>query len=112
MKNDVIAILNRALFRANNRIATLENRTLIGSVTSTLTTVASVSTVAFDISVPGAVIGDAAYVTPPNAVDPRVSIFARVSANDVVTVNVNNPSAAATASITNGTWVATVVKGI
>ena len=54
-------------------------------------------------------MGNTVAVSPPNALEARVAIFARVSAPDVVTVHLNNPSAS-TATLVSGVFSVTVFK--
>jgi hypothetical protein len=75
-----------------------------------ITSISSVSQVSFTALVFGASVGDRVIATPPDAMDARISFYARVTATDTVTVYLNNPSAS-TATIATGTWAISVIKG-
>jgi hypothetical protein len=78
-------------------------------VNNTITSVATVTQVSFTASVYGARTGDVALVNPSYTIDPRLTYFARVTAQDVVTIFINNPSAAV-ASLATGLWEVAVIK--
>jgi hypothetical protein len=91
------------------QLAQLFAKTLTGSGTSGITSIATLTQVSFNITVPGAVVGNTVAVSPPNALEARVALYARVSAANVVTVYLNNPSAS-TATLTSGVFNVTVFK--
>ena len=75
-----------------------------------ITSVSATSQVTFNVSVPGAKVGDVVAMAPSSALNARVALFAAVTAADTVTVYVNNPSAS-TATITSGTsWYFAVLQ--
>lgn len=82
---------------------------LTATVNNTVTSLAAVTQTTLTATVTGASIGDAAFITPHTNLDARISLYARVSAADTVTVILNNPSASA-ATLTAGTWRVTVIK--
>lgn len=111
-----VSALNEDIDDTNARIDAINTRlnafVLSGSVASSgVTSVATLVQAPFTITVVGAVVGDAVLVIPPNTLNPRVSLFARVTATDTVTVYINNPSAS-TATITDGVWTARVIKEV
>lgn len=75
---------------------------------SSITTVAANTKASFDVSVPGAVRSRGAYVSPPADLAAPLSLHARVSALDTVTVYITNPSAAP-ASVSAGEFLVTVI---
>jgi hypothetical protein len=75
----------------------------------TLTSLAAVTQTSFTVTVTGATTADHVVVTPPNALGGRISVFGRVTADNTVTVYINNPSAAAQ-SLTSGTWRVAVIS--
>lgn len=87
----------------------LLTKTLTGSGTSGVTSIATLTQVSFNITVPGAVVGNTVAVSPPNALEARVALFARVSAVNTVTVYLNNPSAS-TATLISGVFNVTIFK--
>ena len=82
---------------------------LSGSNTSGITSILTLVQSTFTITVTGAAVDDAVHIIPPNALNPRVSFFGRVTAANTVTVYLNNASAS-TATLTDGTWIARVIK--
>lgn len=91
------------------QLAQLFAKTLTGSGTSGITSIATLTQASFNIAVPGAAVGNTVAVSPPNALEARVALYARVSAPNVVTVYINNPSAS-TATLTSGVFNVTVFK--
>lgn len=91
------------------QIVQLFAKTLTGSGVSGVTSIATLTQVSFNITVPGAVVGNTVAVSPPNALEARVALFARVSAPNVVTVHLNNPSAS-TATLVSGVFSVTIFK--
>ena len=89
-----------------------QDRSIIrsASVHSSLTSVSGTSQASFTAPVPGAVVGDAAFASPPNALGARIAIYAVVTTTDVVTVYVNNPSSLLQ-TFASGTWSITVIAG-
>ena len=87
----------------------LEGRILAGAADCAITSVAAGVQVSFTASLPGAAVGDVAVASPPDALDARLSVFARVTALHQVTVYLNNPSAS-TAALSAGLWRLTVIK--
>jgi len=106
-------------FEQDDRVENVETRTttletfttrfLVGTAVSSITSVAAVSQQSFTGVVIGAAIGDSVIVNPPNALTAHISLFARVTAADIVTIYLNNPSAA-TATLVAGTFNLTVIK--
>ena len=82
---------------------------LIGSGVSGITSLATLTQTSFNITVKGAVLDDPVFVNPPNALEARISLYARVTATDTVTVYLNNASGTS-ATLTDGTWKAVVIK--
>jgi hypothetical protein len=72
---------------------------LYGSGASAITSVAATTQASFTITVTGAAVGDRAFVSPGDALTARMSIYARVTADNTVTVYLNNPSAAASGTL-------------
>ena len=93
----------------DGRLEDLESRVINGSAMSSITSVAAVAQVSFAADVPGALPGDLVIATPPDALGPRISHFAAVTAANTVTVYLNNPSASAQA-IAAGKWTLGVIK--
>lgn len=101
------------------RATALEDRTLYGSATCAITSVAAVSSVTFTGSVTGAAVGDRVLAAPPGqlgntAADTgRLSYHAYVSAADTITVVLCNASAAVATTNTavRAAWPITVIKG-
>lgn len=89
--------------------ARIDRAFLTGSGLSGITSVATVTQSSFNITVRGAEVDDPVIVTPPNALTFNVSVHARVTAVDTVTVYLNNASAS-TATLTDGIWKAVVIK--
>jgi hypothetical protein len=82
---------------------------LLATVNSTITSLTALTQSTVTATVTGAAIGDAVIVNPHSNLDPRVSLYGRVSAENTVTIIINNPSAS-TATLTAGTWRVTVIK--
>lgn len=82
---------------------------LLATVNSTITSLAALTQSTVTATVTGAAIGNAVIVNPHENLDPRVSLYGRVSAENTVTIIINNPSAS-TATLTAGTWRVTVIK--
>jgi len=92
------------------RIEDLESKFLTASTTSSITSVAAVSSASFTITVTGATTNDFVSVSPNSALPANISLYYYISAANTVTVVLNNPSAAA-ASVANGIlWKALVYK--
>ncbi len=90
-------------------LETFKTRFLVGTAVSSITSISSVSQQSFTGAVVGAVVGDSIIVNPPNALTAHISLFARVTAPDTITIYLNNPSAA-TATLVAGTFNLTVIK--
>lgn len=84
-------------------------RILHGAAVSSITSIATTSQASFTGTIAGAAVGDRVIANPPTALEPRVSVFARVTAANTVTVYLNNPSASS-ATLTAGTWQISVIK--
>ena len=82
---------------------------LHGTATSSITSVASATQVSFTGTVAGAATTDLVIATPPDALGARVAYFARVTAENTVTVYINNPSIASQ-TLSTGTWRLAVFK--
>lgn len=91
------------------QLAQLFAKTLTGSGISGVTSIATLTQVSFNIVVAGAAVGNTVAVSPPNALEARVALYARVTAANTVTVYLNNPSAS-TATLTSGVFNVTVFK--
>lgn len=97
------------------RATTLEGKYLFGSFNMSLTTLATIVSSNFTVTVTGAVVGDSVIVNPGNsfgtaaADQGKLSFIAYVSAADTVTVSIRNASAS-TASMTASTWAVLVIK--
>ena len=76
--------------------------------TSSITTVAANTKASFDVDVPGAVRSRGAFVSPPADLVSPLSLYARVSALNTVTVYITNPSATP-ASVSTGEFLVTVI---
>lgn len=93
-------------------------RVLYGAAACGITSVATVASTAFTVTVPGALPGDRVIATPPGALgatdadSARLSFHAYVSAADTVTVRLCNASAATatTSTAAQGAWAITVLK--
>lgn len=83
---------------------------ITGTAVCSVTSLNTLTQTSFTGTITGAAIGDNAIATPANALTERISVFARVTAANTVTVYLNNPSAA-TATLTAGTWSIAVIKG-
>jgi hypothetical protein len=90
-------------------LSSFDARVLFGTAHSSITSIAAITQVSFTGTLVGAAVGDTVVATPPDALVGRISVFARVSAANTVTVYLNNPSAA-TATLLAGTWNITVFK--
>ena len=113
--DDAEARLDDAEARLDDAEARLDDAeangsTLRASALCSITSINTLTQASFTASVPGAAVGDVSVACPAGALDPRVSVFARVTATDTVTVYINNPSAS-TATLTAGTWAIFVHKG-
>lgn len=86
----------------DNVIAEVKGRLLTGTATSTITSLAAPSQATVTATIPGAKIGDTAVVSPDDVMSVRLSFYARVTADDTVTVYITNGSAAS-ATLTNPT---------
>lgn len=84
-------------------------RVLFGTATQSITSVAATTQVNFTGTIAGAAVGNHVLVTPPTALEARISVFARVTAANTVTIYLNNPSAS-TASLTTGTWKVAIIQ--
>ena len=82
---------------------------LTATVSNTVTSLAAVTQTTLTATVTGAATGDTVIINPDTNLDARISLYARVSAADTVTVIINNASASA-ATLTTGTWRVTVIK--
>lgn len=92
---------------------TLRNsRVLFGSVVSTATSLANISTLALTLTITGAAVDDKVVVNPSVVLDNRLSFYARVSAADTVQININNASASSAALTNPTTWSVAVIKSI
>ena len=97
------------------RTTTLEGRFLKESFTMSLTSLASITSSNFTVTVPGATIDDIVIVNPGNifgataADQGKLSYVAYISALNTVTVSIRNASAS-TANITASTWNVLVIK--
>ena len=98
------------------RTANIEKTTFLkGSFVMSMTSLGSLSSVAFTASVAGAQPGDSVVVTPGNAFGNSASdkaalnFSAHVSGANTITVSIRNASSA-TAAMTTSTWTVTVIK--
>ena len=78
------------------------------TVSSPITSLAAGAKASFTVSLPGAAMERSASVSPPAGLAAELSAYARVTGADLVTVYINNPSAA-NASISADGWQVTVV---
>ena len=78
------------------------------TVASPISSVASGAKASFTVGLPGASMGRSASVSPPADLAAALSAYARVTGADLVTVYINNPSAASASVSTDG-WQVTVV---
>lgn len=96
--------------------AALAEKLLVGTATCSITSVASLSSVAFTGTVAGAVLGDRVIATPPALLEStaagRLNFYAWVSAANTVTIALNNASAstATTNTAVRTAWPVTVIK--
>ena len=74
-----------------------------------ITSIATLTQTSFTATVTGAAVGDRVVATPPDALDARISVFARVTAANTATIYLNNPSAS-TATLATGTWSIAVIS--
>ena len=97
-----------------SRCSSLESRwigsVLYGTAPCSITVVNTVAQASFTATITGAAIGDRVIANPPDALGPRISVFARVTATNTVTIYLNNPSAT-NQSLSAGTWQVAVFKG-
>ena len=107
-------------FEEDDRIEAVETRTttleaynklrfLVGTAVSSITSVPATSQQSFTGTVTGAVVGDSVIANPPNELTSQVSLFARVTAPNTVTIYLNNP-AYGPATLVAGTFNLTVIK--
>lgn len=82
---------------------------LFGTATSAITSIATVTQTSFTGTITGATVGDRVIANPPDAIGARISAYARVTADNTVTIYLNNPSAG-TQTIAAGTWKIAVIK--
>ena len=78
------------------------------TVSSPITSLAAGAKASFTVSLPGAALERSASVSPPAGLAAALSAYARVTGADLVTVYINNPSAAS-ASVSADGWQVTVV---
>ena len=101
------------LTSAETRLTSAETRwpgrILFGTASSSVTSLAAVTQTSFTGTVTGAAGGNSVIATPPDALGARISAYARVTAENTVTVYLNNPSAAAQ-TLTAGTWKLAVIQ--
>lgn len=96
-------------------VSTLSGKFLRGSFTMSLTSLATVASSSFTVTVTGAAVGDSVIVNPGDqfgtstADQGRLSYVAYVSAANTVTVTIRNASAA-TAALSASTWQVLVIK--
>lgn len=86
-------------------------RWMFGSANCSITSVTTLAQASFTATITGAAVNDYVIATPPNALEARISVFARVTAADTITVYLNNPSAS-TATIATGSWEIAIFKEI
>lgn len=107
-------------FEEDDRIEAVETRTttleaynksrfLVGTAVSSITSVPATSQQSFTGTVTGAVVGDSVIANPPNELTSQVSLFARVTAPNTVTIYLNNPAYGPT-TLVAGTFNLTVIK--
>lgn len=84
-------------------------RVLFGTADQTITSIAAVTQTSFTATITGSTPNDHVIVTPPTDLGGRISVFARVTAADTVTIYLNNPSAASQ-SLSTGTWRVAVIQ--
>jgi hypothetical protein len=77
-------------------------------VPNTITAVATVSVVTIDVAVYGASPGMPVLVTPPGALDGRITVTGYVANYGTVRIAVGNPSAGTSATLPTGNWVITI----
>lgn len=81
------------------------------TATCSASSLASLATFDFTVTVPGAEVGDAVIVIPPGLLDARIVYSALVSASGIVTIRLSNPSASsATSNVGSGSWGVLVMK--
>lgn len=86
-------------------------RWMFGSANCSITSVTTLAQASFTATITGAAVNDYVIATPPNLLDARISVFARVTSADTITVYLNNPSAS-TATIATGSWEIAIFKEI
>ena len=86
-------------------------RVLFGTAACSITSVVEGTQVSFTGTVSGASDGDRVLVTPPDALFKSLSVYARVTAADTVTIYLNNPSNTV-ATIAAGIWMLAVIKEV
>lgn len=98
---------------AETRLGSAETRwpgrVLFGTASQTIASLAATTQATFVATVTGAAVGNHVLVTPPTALGASISVFARVTAENTVTIYLNNPSAGAQ-SLTTGTWRVAVIQ--
>jgi hypothetical protein len=77
-------------------------------VPNTITTVAAVSVATIDAVVYGVTPGMPVLVTPPGALDGRITVTGYVANYGTVRIAVGNPSAGTSATLPTGNWVITI----
>lgn len=102
-----IEVLYARLGEARDNI----RRVLVGSATSTATSISSLAEFTFTGTVTGAEPGDAVIVTPPGALAVNLAFSAWASASNTITISVRNPSAStASSNVGAGVWRVAVIK--
>lgn len=98
----------------STRLTTLEanwpGKVLHATAACSITSISATSSSSFTATVAGAAVGDVTIANPPDSLTARVSVFARVTSSNTVTIYINNPSAS-TATIATGSWEIAVIKG-
>ena len=89
----------------------INESSIAGSVSNTITSLAANSIFTFNAAIPGATVGDVVSISPPVGFEGRLTIFGQVTASDTVTVTVGNASAS-TQNFVAGTYNILVSKGL
>lgn len=90
-------------------ISTIQSKFLFGKVNSTITIIDPLSQKFITTTIAGASIGDNVFVTPDTDLDSRISLYARVSAQNIIKISINN-SSNTSATLIPGTWGISVIK--
>lgn len=89
----------------------IEDLSLSAMGTCALTNLTASNRSSFTITVPGASVGDRVVAAPQYQLPYNIAFYATVMSANIVTIYLNNPSAAASGTLV-GTWYVTVIKSV